>query len=435
MAGSAKVSRIVSAHRNAGTVTLSDVKDDRHTARSAMRGLIIAASNLHTSSSADLTPRAEKVAAAAATHAASVDSHSRFPSEAIGAARAERMLGVAVPPDLGGEGASVSDVVDICYRLGRSCASTAMVYAMHQANVACLVRHGQISTWHQRLLRRLSGEQLLLASSTTEGRSGGDVRSSSAPIEWRGSRIALERQATVISYAEAADGIITTARRSPEAPGTDQVLVALLKADYKLNRLNGWDAFGMRGTCSEGFALVAEAASEQILPVGYDKIHAQTMMPVAHLAWSGVWAGIAASAVDRARAFVRKAAHGSGDTMPPGANHLTRANATFRTLRSLIGAALQRFEAASIDPSSLETIDFQTGMNMHKVNASELAVSTVMSAMQACGLSGYRNDGEFSIGRHLRDILSSPIMISNDRILANIAAASLLSGAPASLRD
>jgi len=83
----------------------------------------------------------------------------------------------------------------------------------------------------------------------------------------------------------------------------------------------------------------------------------------------------------------------------------------------------------------LESIDFQTGMNMLKVNASEIAVATVMSAMQACGLAGYRNDGEFSIGRHLRDILSSPIMISNDRILANISAASLLSSAPKSLSE
>jgi acyl-CoA dehydrogenase len=80
-------------------------------------------------------------------------------------------------------------------------------------------------------------------------------------------------------------------------------------------------------------------------------------------------------------------------------------------------------------------MEFQTSMNMLKVNASEIAISTVMHAMQACGLSGYRNDSEFSIGRHLRDVLSSPIMISNDRIMANIAAASLLSGTPASLRD
>ncbi len=69
-----------------------------------------------------------------------------------------------------------------------------------------------------------------------------------------------------------------------DAASTDQVLVAFLKQDYTLEPLVGWDAFGMRGTCSEGFKLVASGSSEQILPVSYDKIHAQTMMPVAHLA-------------------------------------------------------------------------------------------------------------------------------------------------------
>lgn len=380
---------------------------------------------------ADLRARVEKVAAVAAAHAAAVDSASRFPAEAIAAARAERLLSIAVPRELGGEGCDTADVVDVCYALGRACASTAMIYAMHQTKVACITRHGRSSAWHQLLLRRLCAEQLLLASSTTEGQAGGDVRNSSAAVEGE-QRIALDRQATVISYGEAADGIVTTARRSGDAASSDQVLVVFLKEDYTLERLNGWDAFGMRGTCSAGFKLVASGLREQILPVSYEKIHSHTMMPFAHLAWSGAWTGIATAAVDRARAFVRKAAHRSGGTLPPGAAHLTRANASLRTLRSLIAAALQRFEAA--DAAELESLDFQTGMNMHKVNASELAVSTVMSAMQACGLSGYRNDSEFSIGRHLRDILSSPIMISNDRILGNLAAASLLGGAPASLR-
>ena len=247
---------------NAGRImTLQEADEDRRVARSAMRGILIAASNLHAAGSADLMTRAEKVAVVAATHAAAVDAESRFPKEAIDAARAERLLSAAVPPELGGEGASTADIVDVCYMLGRNCASTAMIYAMHQTKVACLVRHGRGSAWHQRLLRRLCAEQLLLASSTTEGRAGGDVRNSSAPIEWRDSRITLERQATVISYAEAADGIVTTARRSPEAASSDQVLVAFLKDDYALKRLNGWDAFGMRGTCSEGFAL-----SPRVLP-------------------------------------------------------------------------------------------------------------------------------------------------------------------------
>ncbi len=272
---------------------------------------------------------------------------SRFPREAIDAARAERLLGIAVPRELGGEGVGTADVVDVCYALGRACASTAMIYAMHQTKVACLARHGRGSPWHQLLLRRLCAEQLLLASSTTEGQAGGDVRNSAAAVE--GERADHARTA--------GDGHLL--RRSgrrhrdhraafrPTPPSSDQVLVAFLKDDYTLERLNGWDALGMRGTCSAGFKLVASGLREQILPASYEKIHSHTMMPFAHLAWSGAWAGIAAAAVDRARAFVRKAAHRSGGTLPPGAAHLTRANASLRTLRSLIAAALQRFERAS----------------------------------------------------------------------------------------
>ena len=404
-------------------------------ARGATRRLLIAGAISPAADVADLASRAEQVATVAAKHAASVDNDSRFPAEAIAAARAQRLLGAAVPREFGGEGASISDIVDICYILGRACASTAMIYAMHQVKVACLTRHGRGSAWHQLLLRRLCSEQMLLASSTTEGERGGDVRNSKAPIERRDARIMIEREATVISYGEAADGIVTTARRNPDAACGDQVLVVFLKEDYTLERRIGWDALGMRGTCSAGFKLIATGTSEQILPVNYDEIHARTMMPVAHLLWSGVWAGIAAASVDRARAFVRKAAQRADGALPPGAGHLTRATASLQRLRSLVAGALRRFELAADDPVALEAVDFQAGMNLCKVNASELAVATVMSAMQTCGLAGYRNDGVFSVGRHLRDVLSSPIMISNDRILANLATASLLSATPASLRD
>jgi acyl-CoA dehydrogenase len=58
-----------------------------------------------------------------------------------------------------------------------------------------------------------------------------------------------------------------------------------------------------------------------------------------------------------------------------------------------------------------------------------------MSALRTCGLSGYRNDSEFSIGRHLRDVLSAPLMISNDRILSNLSTASLMMALPVSISD
>jgi acyl-CoA dehydrogenase len=379
--------------------------------------------------------RTASVAAAAASEADAVDREGRFPQAAIDAARTQKLLGIQIPVEFGGHGASIFEITDMCYTLGRACASTAMIFAMHQTKVACLVRHGTGSDWHETLMRRVAAEQMLLASSTTEGQNGGNIRFSTAAVEHAGTEISLVRNATVISYGAQADGIVTIARRANDAAGSDQVLLAITKDHYTLEKSLEWETLGMRGTCSAGFELKFKGTAEQIFPESYDKIHAQTMTPVAHLCWSSVWAGIAAAAVDRAQAFIRKAARGAGGQMPPGAAHFTAAKMALTKLRAIITSTMDVYATHEHDERALSSLDFQSQINLLKVEASELAVETVMSAMRACGLSGYRNDGDFSVSRHLRDVLSAPLMINNDRILANIATASLMSAVPASLRD
>jgi acyl-CoA dehydrogenase len=384
---------------------------------------------------ADLKTRAQAAAAVAAQQAGAVDSAARFPSEAFAAIKAQRLLGLAVPKELGGEGASLAEVADVCYTLGQACSSTAMIYAMHQIKVACIRRHMRKSATLEQLLRRLCAEQLLLASSTTEGQGGGNVRSSEAPVEYAEGRISLERKASVISYGAHADGIVTTARRTSTSPPSDQVLIAFLKADYTLAPMQSWDTLGMRGTCSEGYTLKASGVAGQILADPYEVIHTQTMVPSAHLLWGSVWTGIAASAVSRAQGFIRQAARASGGNMPPGAPQFTRALSSLRTLRGMLATSLRAYEAKMGDANQIASLEFQSLITLTKVEASELAVATVLSALRACGLSGYRCDSEFSIERHLRDVLSSPIMINNDRILANLANSALMTPIPVSMRD
>jgi acyl-CoA dehydrogenase len=243
----------------------------------------------------------------------------------------------------------------------------------------------------------------------------------------------LVRDASVISYGAHADAIVTTARRSETAASSDQVLCAFQRSDYTLEPTRGWDTLGMRGTCSMGFILRAEGEADQVLPEPYERIHNQTMAPYAHLFWSSTWQGVAAGAFRRARAFVRHASRTSGGRMPPGAPHLTRARVTLETLRGAVQAGLATFERNAFDPGGLTEPSTQLALNFLKVEASELAASTVTSAMRACGLAGYRNDGEFTMGRYLRDILSAPIMINNDRILASAEAAVLMSEPPLAL--
>ena len=72
--------------------------------------------------------------------------------------------------------------------------ASAMIFAMHQMQVACIVRHSRTSRWFEAYLRDLSAEQRLIASVTSEWEPAAtsDVRS---PLEAGGDGICTLREA------------------------------------------------------------------------------------------------------------------------------------------------------------------------------------------------------------------------------------------------
>ena len=120
-------------------------------------------------------------------------------------------------------------------------------------------------------------------------------------VEQDGPRIRVSKRAPVVSYGEEADDILLTARRSPDAPAGDQVLVLVRKADTALTRAGDWDTLGMRGTRSLGFTIDATGLVEQVVPSPFADVASQTMIPVSHVLWTSVWLGVATDAVSRAR--------------------------------------------------------------------------------------------------------------------------------------
>ena len=85
-----------------------------------------------------------------------VDRDARFPHEAIDALREAQALSALVPRELGGGGASIEEIASACFTLGKRCGATAMVFAMHQIQVACIVRHRNGSDWFEQYLRDLA---------------------------------------------------------------------------------------------------------------------------------------------------------------------------------------------------------------------------------------------------------------------------------------
>jgi acyl-CoA dehydrogenase len=366
----------------------------------------------------------------AAPNAIEVDKEARFPAETVAALREERLLSALVPVELGGAGASLEAIAGICFELGRRCGASGMVFAMHQIQVACMVDHrAGGAPWFDDYLREVVGEQRLIASITSEVGTGGDMGKSIAAVSEAGTdgHQSFEKQAPTVSYGPHADAFLTTVRRAPDAEPGDQVAVLTRRDQMELEPQGTWDPLGMRGTCSPGFIATARFIPDQVLPVPFSTISAETMTPVSHILWSHVWLGIATDAFDRARAFVKAAAKRKPGEPLPAAIRLSELMSELSLLRAEVGLALREYcDLHAGDRAKLSEMATILRFNNLKIAASEQAPKVCQEALGVCGIVGYKNDTPFSVGRHLRDAMSARLMVANERIHATDASLLLI---------
>jgi acyl-CoA dehydrogenase len=361
----------------------------------------------------------------AAPHAEDVDRGARFPHEVFSALRDEELLSALVPVELGGAGASMRELAEMCCALASGCGSSGMILAMHHIQVACIARHGRSEPAFEAYLREIAERQLLLASITSEVGTGGDTRASICAVERVGDRVRIDKQATTVSYGEPADDLLVTCRRAADSPPGDQVLVLARDGEYALERTGEWDTLGMRGTCSPPFRFRLDGPATRVLSTSFAIISARSMVPYSHVLWSAVWLGIASDAVARAAAYVRGEARKKPGTIPTAATRLAEASVLLQSLRHHVYGLAAEFDALA-SPDALETMAWALRFNNLKVAASEAAPQIVHKALQITGIQGYKNHGPYSVGRHLRDTLSAALMIGNDRIAAKSASMLLL---------
>ncbi len=355
----------------------------------------------------------------AAPNADSVDRDARFPSETIDALREEQALSALIPTELGGGGIPFETVAQACFELGRRCGSSAMVYAMHQIQVASFTRHTADTGSLEEYLASVASEQRLIASVTTELGTGGDMgRSIAAVTPAADGMVSFEKQAPVVSYGSYADDLSVTLRRNPETEQNDQVVAIAHKGQFTLEQTGTWDPLGMRGTCSPGYVVRAEVKPEQVLATPFAQIMSESLVPVTHILWSHLWLGIATDAFDRARQFVRAGASRGSDRPSPVAVRLSRLMSSLSMLRAEVHSGLAEFLAASEEPGreGLLTMSAALRFNNLKIVASEQSARVCQDAMNVCGIMGFKNDTPFSVGRHLRDAMSASLMIANERL-------------------
>lgn len=367
--------------------------------------------------SSDTFQQALKVAA---EYADDVDRSGRFPSETIHALKEAGAFGCYIPTEFHGLGVSFQHLAEMTFEISRRCASSGMIFAMHQIQVGSIVHHLNSQQWFENYLRRAASEQRLIASATSEVGVGGDMRRSIAAVQHvdeSGDLVRFEKQAPTISYGGYADDLLTTLRRNFEAEGSDQVLVLTHKDQMEMKQTSQWDTLGMRGTCSPGFVVRATCLAEQVMKVPFATNAAETVVPFSHILWSHVWLGIATDAFERAQNFVRAQARQNAGTTPPSALRLSELSTHMAQFRAVVKAATAEYILLrESDSKQLSTICYAVRINNLKIAASEAASEAAQAALRVCGIMGYKNDTPYSVGRHLRDSLSAGLMIANDRI-------------------
>ena len=332
--------------------------------------------------------------------AVEVDRDARFPTEALEALRTERLLSAYVPRELGGFGLEFADVARLAEALGRYCGATAHAFAVHQAQVACLVHHGLAGNFFRDYLRELAARQYLLTGASA-GEGGGAVQAPGDPF-------VLENDFPLVPHGELADGILVA----------DRQFVLVRRADYILGRASSWDTLGLRGACSPAFHLKAIVREAQVLPQPYAHVHARTQHPAGFILLAAAWLGLACDALDRARTAVKAEARATPGRLPLAATRLAEAELVLGQMKCAVGSTLEAYRKVLLEDDATPPPAFSVGVNNMKLTCAQQVVDVAMRALLICGLAGYRNDSKLTLGRHLRDATGAALLVNNDSILA-----------------
>jgi acyl-CoA dehydrogenase len=354
----------------------------------------------------------------ARVHADDVDQKSRFPIEAINALREAGAFRWPIPVEFGGVGADPNELAKECAALGQNCASTAAILAMHHTQILCAVHHANGNPDIEEYMRRVAKENRVIASITSEVGPGGNMRHSNCAVETNNDQYSLVKNATTTSYAGYADDLMITARKDGNAAHGDQVLVIAERGNFELKNVGVWDTLGLRGTCSPPALVEAHGNAWQVMKTPFAEMATYTMVPTAHIFWSAFWYGIAKDAVNKCRELLRLKARAMPGTIPLGANRVVDIDADLQSLEfEVFGMANEYTIAlAAKDTQKINSLAYAIRVNALKLSASRSAIAIVTEALSIIGIQAYKNNGQFSLGRNLRDVHSAVMQVHNDRI-------------------
>lgn len=360
------------------------------------------------------TELADALAVEFAERAAAHDRDGSFPFENYDRMAQAGYLGLTVPEELGGMGASLAELLLAQEHLAAGCASTALAVNMHVSPIGQLA-----SLWRssgdpklESFLRDAAAGKVVYASMTAERGHSVLLTSNTVaePVEG-GYRVTGEK---IFGTESAVCTQFTSMARLDDPAGGARVLFFRIPRNIEgMSVKDTWDTMGMRATQSNDYTLenvfVPDDAVFHSYPVGhFDAIMLKTVWGWAMPSFGAVYLGIAGGAMAYAREQVRKRRRESDPAVQ-------RLFAEMEVLLETARAVLYRHADEVVSGRLIEGIPVQDGMAravLTKYVATNNAVQIVDRALEVVGGAGYYKRSPLE--RMYRDVRAGAIMPYNN---------------------
>lgn len=166
--------------------------------------------------------------------------------------RQRKLFSAAVPEDLGGGGASHSDICEVVRELAHYDGSTALAFSMHSHLLAALIwrHHRSLTPPSEPVLRRIAAEELVLVST-----GGSDWLDGSGVAVKVGDGYLYTGRKIFSSGSPAGNLLLTTGVYDDPEEGPTVIHFAVNLKGEGVTILDDWDTLGMRGTGSNSISL------------------------------------------------------------------------------------------------------------------------------------------------------------------------------------
>jgi alkylation response protein AidB-like acyl-CoA dehydrogenase len=368
-----------------------------------------------------LTPRQRELVELAggladtfAERAAEHDRENTFPVGNYEDLRAAGYLKLTVPEELGGGGATLSELVLAQERLAMGDGSTALAVNMHVSPI------GQwASIWRdtkderlEELLRDVAAGKVIWASLTAEPGVANNLMDSNTIAAKVEGGYRVNGRKIFCTNSVVATHFSFSARYDDPETGPRVMLFRAAKEDDGFEFVQTWDTLGMRGTQSNDLAIedgfVPDEALVHSLPVNhFDARILKTVFAWAMPTFGCVYLGIAAGAMELAKEMVRKR---NKETDPFVQASFAQMEMLLETARAVLWRHCEEVRSGALFDLGVQEGLARAGLA--KVIPANNAVEIMRHIVDVAGGAAYLR--KLPLERMWRDVQGGPIMPYNN---------------------